>query len=188
MHDLATRYADSIVELDSHVRVIADDRWHAPTPCADWDVRDLLDHVVYETLWVPDVLAGKTLDEVGNRYDGERLGDDPVGAWTRAAALARDAALADDATKGTVHTSGGETPATEYVTEMLLDTVIHGWDLARAVGIEHTIDPDTAEDLLAWFGPVAARMRSYGALAAPAEVDPDADAATQLIALSGRTP
>jgi uncharacterized protein (TIGR03086 family) len=170
------------------VHAIGDDQWALPTPCTDWDVRALIDHLVYETLWVPDLVQGKTLEEVGDSYDGERLGEDPVGAWEKAASAAIDAMGIEGATEGMVHTSGGEVPSDEYIGQMLVDAVIHGWDLAQSIGVDHHVDTHTASDLLVWFGPQAEAMQRYGAMAAPVEVPGDADDLTRLIALSGRTP
>jgi hypothetical protein len=71
---------------------------------------------------------------------------------------------------------------------MLFDAVVHGWDVAQSIGVEHEIDDDVARDLEAWFAPSAERMVTAGVIARPIEVSPEADAATRLIALSGRTP
>jgi uncharacterized protein (TIGR03086 family) len=188
MQHVGERYAAALDEIDTHMHAIREEQWSGPTPCTEWNVRDLVDHIVYETLWVPDLLDGKTLAEVGDRYEGDRLGADPVAAWSRAYVAARAAAISDDALAGTVHTSGGETAADEYMSEMLADAVIHGWDLAQSIDGTCAIDPVTAEELLDWYGPFAERMRAYGSMADPVEVGPDADAATRLIAMSGRTP
>jgi uncharacterized protein (TIGR03086 family) len=188
MEHVGERYAAALDEIDRHMHAIREDQWAGSTPCSEWNVRDLVDHIVYETLWVPDLLDGKTLAEVGDRYEGDRLGTEPVAAWARAYDAARAAAIRDGALTGTVHTSGGETTAQDYMSEMLADAVIHGWDLAEGIDATCAIDPATAEDLLGWYEPFAERMRAYGAMADPVEVGPDADAATRLIAMSGRTP
>ena len=67
------------------VRAVPADRWTAPTPCTDWSVRDLVNHVTGEHLWAPHLLDGETIAQVGDRYDGDVLGDSPVAAWERAA-------------------------------------------------------------------------------------------------------
>lgn len=187
MRQLVDRYVAALDEVDRHVRAIGPDSWHRSTPCTEWDLRQLLDHLVYETLWVPDLVAGVTLDEVGDRYEGDRLGNDPVGAWTRARAAAVEG-VRSSPLDVPVHTSGGETTADAYLTEMLFDAVIHGWDIAQSIGVEHEIDDDVARDLEAWFAPSAEGMVTAGVIARPIEVSPQADAATRLIALSGRTP
>jgi uncharacterized protein (TIGR03086 family) len=187
MRDVAGRYVGAIDEVDRHVRAIGPDRWSAPTPCSAWDLRALVDHLVYETLWVPDLLAGRTLAEVGSRYEGDRLGSDPVAAWVVAHAAAVAAARSPSA-EVVVHTSGGELTVDEYLAQMLFDASIHGWDVAQAIGVEHTIPDEVAADLLEWFEPQARGWVAAGMLAAGVPVDAGADAATRLIALAGRDP
>ena len=92
--------------------MIRDDQWHAPTPDTEWDVTDLVQHLVYEQLWVPPLLAGKTIAEVGDAFDGDVLGDDPQRAWTSAAAAAQAAFAEPGALERTVHLSFGDVPAT----------------------------------------------------------------------------
>src|ERR1043166_2429090 len=55
--------------------------WASDTPCDGWDVRALVNHVTGEDLWTAPLLAGKTIADVGDRFDGDVLGDDPVGAF-----------------------------------------------------------------------------------------------------------
>ncbi len=122
------------------VRAVPADRWTAPTPCTDWSVRDLVNHVTGEHLWAPHLLDGETIAQVGDRYDGDVLGDSPVAAWERAAEASRAAwqAASPDAV---VHLSFGDNPALEYGKQMLSDLLIHGWDLARGAGLDETMEP-----------------------------------------------
>ena len=187
MHDVIERYLAALDELGRHMHAIGPGRWSSPTPCTEWDVRALVDHLVYETLWVPDLLAGATLADVGDRYEGDRLGDDPVAAWD----AARSAAAASARTSPLdvpVHTSGGELSPHEYLTQMLFDAVIHGWDLSTAIGVAHEIPDDVARDLESWFAPQVEEMVAARIIAQPVAVGAEADAATRLIALSGRAP
>ncbi len=185
MRDVAQRYVAAIDELDRHVLAIPADRWTSPTPCTEWDVRALVDHLVYETLWVPDLIAGATIAEVGNRYEGDRLGDDPIAAWSSARSAAVEG-LETTTLGEPVHTSGGELTADEYLTQMLFDAAIHGWDLATSIGVEHSVPDDVARDLEAWFAPQVEQMVAARIIAEPVKVGLGADAATRLIALSGR--
>jgi uncharacterized protein (TIGR03086 family) len=186
MHDVHERYVAALEEADRHVARIAD-QWTNPTPCDEWDVRALLDHLVYETLWVPDLVAGATLEQVGDRYEGDRLGDDPSAAWQAARTAAIDG-VRSAAPGASVHTSAGRVSAESYLTEMLFDASIHGWDLAQGIGVEHSIPDDVADDLVTWFTPQVERWLAVGAIAQPTPVPDDADASTRLIALSGRNP
>lgn len=187
MRDVADRYLAALSELDRHMHDIPTDHWSSPTPCTEWDVRALVDHLVYETLWVPDLVAGATLADVGNRYEGDRLGDDPVASWSAARAAATEGVKASELDVP-VHTSGGQLTADEYLTQMLFDAAIHGWDLATSIGAVHTIPDDVARDLEAWFAPQVEQMVAARIIAEPVVVGDDADATTRLIALSGRTP
>ena len=168
------------------VRAVPADRWAAPTPCTDWSVRDLVNHVTGEHLWAPHLLDGETIAQVGDRYDGDVLGDSPVAAWERAAQASRAAwqAASPDAL---VHLSFGDNPALEYGKQMLSDLLIHGWDLARGAGLDETMEPTAVAAVLAYLEPNAKFWAEAGILAAPVETD-SADPATRLIALSGRQP
>ena len=187
MHEVARRYLEALDEVDRHMQAIAPDQWRNPTPCTEWDLRALVDHVVYETLWLPDLVAGKTLAEVGDRYEGERLGDDPLGAWNAARSAAVDG-ISGSSLDVPVHTSAGETTADDYLAEMLFDASIHGWDVARAIGIDHLIPDDVARDLTAWLAPQVEEWIAAGIVAPPIEVGDDVDPPTRLIALTGRNP
>ena len=67
---------------------VGDDQWDLPTPCTEWDVRALVNHVVGEERWTRPLLEGMTIAEVGDRFDGDLLGDDPRAAGRAAAAEA----------------------------------------------------------------------------------------------------
>ena len=187
MQDVADRYVAALHEVDRHVHEISPGLWTNPTPCTEWDVRALVDHLVYETLWVPDLVAGQTLEEVGDRYERERLGDDPVAAWSAAKAAAVDG-VRSSSLDVPVHTSAGRLTPDEYLTQMLFDASIHGWDLAQSIGTDHTVPDEVARDLHAWFAPQVEQWVAARIVAEPVAVAVDADATTRLIALTGRNP
>src|SRR5437016_268806 len=120
----------------SNVRQIRDGQWGDPTPCSEWDVRALVRHLVYENVWVPPLMAGQTIEEVGDRFEGDILGQDPTRAWEGSAREASRAVNEEGAMDRTVHLSYGPTPAGRYIFEVSTDLLIHGWDLARAIGAD----------------------------------------------------
>jgi len=83
-----SRFASAMAEFDRRVRAVRPEQWHNPTPCTEWDVRALVNHLVAEQLWAPLLLDGATVEDVGDRFDGDQLGADPVAAWASAAAAA----------------------------------------------------------------------------------------------------
>ncbi len=164
------------------------EQWHNPTPCTEWDVRALVNHVVTEQLWAPLLLDGATIEDIGDRFDGDQLGDDPVAAWASAAAAAREAFAAPGALRRSVELSYGRRPAQGYCQEMTMDLAVHAWDLARGVEADERLDPDLASDVLAFIEPQADQLAESGLFASPVAVSDDADAQTRLLALLGRRP
>lgn len=180
------RYATALAEFDRRVELIRPEQWHDPTPCAEWDVRALVDHLVTEQLWVPPLLDGATIADLGDRFDGDRLGDDPVAAWKSAAAAAREAFAAPGALHRPVELSYGRRPADGYCQEMTLDLAVHAWDLARGIGADDHLDEELVRGVLRFVQPQAEQLAGTGLFAAPVEVSDDADPQTRLLALLGR--
>ena len=188
MANLVTLYERAVDGFAARVDAVGDDQWHLPTPNADWDVAALVNHLVSESLWAPPLLAGATIEEVGDRFDGDLLGTDPKAAW---AAAARDAVAAvcwEGVLDRTVHVSFGDIPAADYLSQLVSDHVIHAWDLARAVGGDERLDPELVEFVLGYLGPQVDAWRAGGAFGPAVELPPGADAQSRLLAMSGRRP
>ena len=169
-----------------HVHAITDTQWHDPTPCTDWDVRTLVNHVTVEQLWVPPLVGGVTIAEVGDRLDGDQLGSDPVRSWDAAAQSSLTVFDAAGALDGTVSLSAGAKPTAEYAWEMTTDALIHSWDLARGIGADESLDPELVELVYERTLPVAEHLQETGMFAPPVPVPDDAPLPTKLLALFGR--
>lgn len=162
--DLHRRSVEGFVSRVEALRSADGDVWRAPTPCPDWDARALVNHVVNEDLWTVPLMEGATIDEVGDRFDGDLLGDDPVGVARAACQTAVTAAASGVIAGRTVHLSFGDTPAEEYACQLAADHIIHGWDLAVATGGDTTIDPELVEACAAWFAEREDLYRSAGVI------------------------
>jgi uncharacterized protein (TIGR03086 family) len=183
--DLYHRSVDGFVD---RVRKIRQDQWAEPTPCAEWDVRTLVNHIVYEDRWSVPLFEGATIAEVGDRFEGDLLGDDPVAAAADAAEATK-AAVADDGAMGrTVHLSFGDTPASEYVHQLFADHLVHGWDLAVAIGADRGLDPEAVRACLEWFAGQEEGYRSSGAIGPRVDVPAHASEQDRLLAAFGRDP
>ncbi len=185
---LVDLYRRSVENFADRVKQIRPDQWAAPTPCADWDVRALVNHVVSEQLWSVPLFAGATIAEVGDRFDGDLLGDDPVANSTEAAEDARAVVSETGAMDRTVHLSFGDTPATEYVNQLFADHLIHGWDVAAAIGADRTIDPESVQACLEWFADREDLYRGGGAIGPRVDLPADASDQDRLLAGFGRDP
>jgi uncharacterized protein (TIGR03086 family) len=179
-------FSSAVAEFDARVRQVGDDQWQAATPDEGWCVRDLVNHVVSEALWAPPLLAGSTIAEVGDRFDGDVLGGDPKAAWTAAAAEAVRAVEANGAMDRIVHLSFGDFPGSEYTMQLFADHLIHAWDLARAIGAGEHLDEELVASCATWFEPMEEAYRGAGAIGARPPVPGDADAQTLLLARFGR--
>ena len=188
MTDALSLHATALEEFDRRVRAVGPDQWSDPTPDTAWDVRALVNHLVVEQLWMPLLLDGATVQDVGDRFDGDRLGDDPVTAWADASARARAAFTAPGTLHRHVELSYGRRPAEGYCREMTLDLAVHAWDLARAVGADERIDETLAAEMYELAAAQSDQLAATGLFADPVAVADDAGTQTRLLALLGRNP
>lgn len=185
--DAVDLFGRACKEFDSRVAAVQPDQWSHFTPCTEWDVRALVNHVTVENLWVPPLLQGSTIEEVGDRFDGDQLGDDPRAAARQAVANATNAAAALASADTLVHISAGDVPAGQYLLQVGADNLVHAWDLAIAVGVDTVLDGELVEAVAEWFEGAEELYRAGGAIAERPPVADDADPQTRLLAMYGRT-
>jgi uncharacterized protein (TIGR03086 family) len=185
--DLPALFAGAVGEFDRRFRAIGADQWGAATPDTEWDVRALANHLLVEDLWAPPLLDGLTIAEVGDRFDGDQLGDDPLEPWSVATAASVAAVAAGDLER-IVHLSFGDFPAEMYVSQLVCDHVIHAWDLARAIGADERLDPDLVDFVWGFISPQVEDWRTAGAFGPRVHIAEGADRQSALLALSGRRP
>lgn len=186
MSDVPGLYERAATHFGALLREVRADQWNDATPCVGWTVRDLANHVLGENRWVPPLLAGRTVAEVGDAFDGDLLGDDPAAAWDEAAAEALAAARGPAALERTVHLSFGDHSGRYYIGQVLSDHVIHAWDLARAIGADEQQDAGLVRFAYDELVPQFEQWRSAGAFGPRVEVPADADLLTKLLAEAGR--
>lgn len=184
--DIVDLHNRALEEFGVRVAAVEDKQWAAPTPCTDWDVRALVNHVTGEALWLPPLMEGATIEEVGDRFDGDVLGEDPHARWRSAAAAAAAAVADDGAMERTVHLSFGDFPGRFYAEQLFADYLVHAWDLARAVGADEQLDAELVGACALWFDGMEHLYRDGGAVGPPVDVPGDADEQTRLLARFGR--
>jgi uncharacterized protein (TIGR03086 family) len=172
--------------FERRLAAVAASQWGLATPCAEWDVRALVNHMTGELFWIPPLIEGRTIAEVGDRFDGDVLGDDPLATWRAAAAAALEATADPGVDERIVHLSFGDLPAGEYLGQVTSDAIIHGWDLARAIGAPDAIEPPLLDFALAFLEPQVEMWQAAGVFAPPVDPGPDAGAQARLLGLTGR--
>ncbi|WP_433363579.1 TIGR03086 family metal-binding protein [Streptosporangium sp. CA-115845] len=189
--DVPEAYRRALDDFGALVHRIGPDQWENPTPCVDWDVRSLVNHVVGENLWAPELLAGRTHAEIGDAFEGDLLGDDPIKAFDTSAVPAVQAAVDHRVLDRVVHLPFGDVPGREYITELFADALIHTWDLARAIGADERLDPELVAACATWFADAEPGYRQTAAVGEhqageQRKVPSDTDAQTRLLASWGR--
>jgi uncharacterized protein (TIGR03086 family) len=193
MNDVQTMFTKAQQQFAARVGSIGQN-WAAPTPDSDWDVGALVDHLIDEQRWVAPLLRGHDLEAAEKIVKGmastradTTLGADRVQEWQDAARAAGDAALEQDVLNRTVHLSRGETPAGDYLNEMVFDLTVHAWDLARALGVDAAL-PDDLVDYVFAVVQAYGDLSSTGMFDKPVPTADDAPTLDRLIALTGRNP
>ena len=184
------RFLDAQTAFASLVDNISVDQWSNSTPCPDWNVRALVNHIVGEQLWAEPMLTGKTIEEVGDQYEGDLLGDDPASIWREAAKASAAAFKAPGALDGTIHSSMGPSPAAQYASEMTGDLIAHRWDLGQGIGQEqHFTDAELEqlEAMSAGFAPIREQLTAAGIFGPVLPTDDSASRQTKVLAAMGRT-
>jgi uncharacterized protein (TIGR03086 family) len=148
----------------------------------------LVNHVVGEDRWSVPLFGGATLAQVGDRFAGDVLGDDPA-ASARDAAEAADRAVSEPgALDRTVELSAGPTPGREYLHQLMAEHLVHGWDVMVAVGTEPRLDAEAVRECARWFTDQVSTYRAAGLVEPGVPVSPDASGQDRLLAAFGRDP
>ena len=175
-------------EFARRLRLVGPDDWQRPTPCSEWDVRALVNHVVGANLRYQLLLHGAPSEQVERTRTVDHLGHDALASFVATA----DGVIAcfheDGALQRTAHHPAGDRTGRDLLSMRVLDAAIHGWDLARAIGADETLCHDVVIFLLAYtadldFGP---HQRAFAP--ADAEVPRNASPQDQLLHRLGRHP
>lgn len=182
MSDVAERYGKLSSAFLATVREVPADAWENLSPCEGWRARDVLRHVVETSTFFAQRATGQPPSVPS-------VDDDPVAA-SEAALGSVSAALAD----AEVATRPYETPMGESTLEKTVDLfgcgdlLVHRWDIARAVGLDDSLDPDETRRLLGRLQAMGDMVRTSGAFGPAVPVPDDADEATRLLGFTGRDP
>ena len=175
-------------EFARRLRLVTPDDWRRPTPCSEWDVRALVNHVVGANVRYQLLLRGAPTERVEATRALDHLGDDALASFVATADGVVACFSQDGALEGITHHVTGDRTGRELLSMRILDAAIHGWDLARAISADETLDADVVAFLLAYtadldLGP---EQRAF----APADVDVPRKASPQdqLLHRLGRHP
>lgn len=143
---IVARFVSSSGAFEQKLAAVRPGQWDWTTPCTEWNVRQLVNHMTQGNLNFIRLLDGASGTEFLRMRDADALGADPAGAYARsvqecAAAFSRPGAL-----EQVLDYPLGQVTGRRALAVRTTDTIIHTWDLARAIGVDDTLGPD----LVAW--------------------------------------
>jgi uncharacterized protein (TIGR03086 family) len=179
------------------VEQIGDDQWDMAMP-PDFarrgtdrvpTLREIIGYHAYDDAWVPDMLAGRTMDEVGvDAFRGDLLGEHPKASFGALVDAACAAARSLDDADRTVHCSFGDFPAREYLWQVNLFRGLRAYDIARVVGVDPALPADLVQGIWEEVSPQAEHWRAMGIFPAAVPVPAEAPLLDRLLGLTGRDP
>jgi uncharacterized protein (TIGR03086 family) len=177
-------YETAVTNTRKYLAAVTPDQWGAPTPCTDWEVTQLVTHFVSGALNAKSIMDGNGPQNQGDNV----LGDNALAAFDAAAAAAIAAFNKPGAMERTVTTRRGEQVAGEYAVGQAQEILVHGWDLAKAIGQDTTLPADVVEVEYARAMRSRERIRGTGVFGlAEGQVSASADLQSQYLAILGRT-
>ncbi|HEV7647936.1 MAG TPA: TIGR03086 family metal-binding protein [Actinophytocola sp.] len=188
LHEMMAKAAAPAVAV---VRNVKPDQLDARTPCPDWDVRTLVNHLMFWSAFRSELAARKQQapadDPITEETDFTARHD-----WPEAFATQLDKAVAawgePGAAEGETGLAGGSMPARMIGMMMVGELVVHGWDLARATGQRIDTDPVVLEAVHEMTAAMGEQGRKMGAFGEEVAVPGDAPMLDQLLGRSGRDP
>jgi uncharacterized protein (TIGR03086 family) len=175
----------------SRVVGIGDTALDSATPCANWDLRQLVNHAVNAATTAAGVLSGVDKVDPWSRSADEMADTDsgwpnPLVRYDETIATILDA-VKNGACQQLFLLQGAQMPGEMLARAATFDSVVHGWDIAKATGQDPTIPPELAETFIAFAAmiPEDSEMRSL-AFGPKLPADPSASPTDRLVALLGR--
>lgn len=165
-----------------------------PTPCSEWDVCGLLNHLIGGLEFTAGCITGDVPNIRPNEAESSYMGETDVTVLIRAYHAGVDRALELAANPGaldqTATTPFGEMPVERIMMGTVMDQLVHCWDLARATGQDTSLDTGMVEFAYGMLvsGGFADMGRQAGFVGAAVPVPDSASTQDKMIGYMGRQP
>ena len=181
MDEITERYTRIASQFTERVRQVPPESWNHDSPCSGWTARDVVGHL---TEWIPAFFGtqGVAFGAVPS------VDDDPVAAWISVDAALSTALGDPNQAARIIESPFGPQSLAEAIDMIVVgDVFIHTWDLARATGLDESLDADQVQRMLDSMGAIPDEvLRSGGMFGPRVDVADDADDQTKLLAFVGR--
>lgn len=176
--------------LQKSIAQIADDQWSIAMPPGmsrkPGTLKDAVLWHTYDDAWVPDVLAGKTKEEVGDAYEQLLSAHDIKANYKSYNRRAIDAVRKFTDLDRATHLSYGDFPAKVYLQHIITFRAFRSYDIAKLIGVDTTMPYDFVQALLDEFTPLIEDYRKMRVFPPALPVADDASPQTKLLAMVGR--
>jgi uncharacterized protein (TIGR03086 family) len=180
MSDVLDRYRMVADDFEARVNAVPEGAWDNQSPCTEWKARDVVAHVTNNARRVSALASGEQPPE-------PVAGEDPVAAWAESRAMIEGVLADPDTSSANVPGPMGPMPVEMLVGRfMCTDILVHTWDLARATGLDETINAEAAAAAHKGLEPMDAMIRRPGFFGPKVDCPEDADAQTRLLTFLGR--
>jgi len=159
---------------------------------ADWTQRfpdPTLEQIVlvhaHDEAFVPEVIAGRTLEQIGDAWEGVLHDPDALLAYRTAQQAAQQAASAELDPETVVHFSYGDYPLREAFSHLAMYRGFQSWQIAQLVGFDHRMSPELIAGLDQYVMPHADEWRQWGVFPPAQEPPADADDEVRLLCAAG---
>jgi uncharacterized protein (TIGR03086 family) len=186
MVDLPEVHAQALESARRSIVGVGEAQWGEASDCGGWTVRELVNHIVTGNYWAAELGSGLTIEQVGDRLDGDVLGTDPLRAYDDSAIVAAAVFRSPGAMEQPCAVSYGPVPGEVYCGHRFLDVLIHGWDVAASTGQDRGLDPELVDACFAVIEPQIDMLSGSGMFGTPVDVPDGADGQTRLLAVLGR--
>jgi uncharacterized protein (TIGR03086 family) len=176
------RFDRAAALADGVIAAVKPDHLDNPSPCTEWSVRQVINHVVTGNLAFVSMMT----DAARPDRSVDHLGDDPLAAFRDTTRALREAFSAEGALQRMYPTPFGEGPGTVLVHMRVMEMTIHSWDIAKGSGQSTDLDPELAESSLASMRAALPADRSGSPFGTEQAAPAGATIADRLAAFAGR--
>jgi uncharacterized protein (TIGR03086 family) len=137
---IVDRFVFASSRFEQVLAMVQPDQWDLATPCTEWNVRQLSNHQTRANLNFAALAEGGSKEEFIALRDVDALGDSPVDAFKESATRCATAFAKPGALRAVLDYPLGKVTGDQALALRTTDSVIHTWDLARAIGADEQLD------------------------------------------------
>jgi uncharacterized protein (TIGR03086 family) len=169
---------------------ITEPMWGLPMPkdtsSKPINLKQAVQYHTYDDAWVPDVLDGKTKEEVDDKYESLLTNQDVQANYAKYNRLANQAVANFDDLNRVTHLSYGDFPARDYLQHIISFRAFRSYDIAKLIGADTKMPDELVQALIEEFSPVIEGYRKMGVFPPPIEVPDGSSPQVKLLAMVGR--